>query len=128
MLAVSQMQGIKSEDMFNSYGGTVKERGNAKLEEDIILLLKQEKYKFFPDPEFGSEIMKYLFEPMTPATGEIIRTEVYDLITKYYPDLILNYVDVLMEDNKITIVISLSYTDSGEADKIQVIFDKEGNK
>ena len=128
MLAVSQMQGIKSEDMFNSYGGTVKEKGNVKLEEDITLLLKQEKYKFFPDPEFGSEIMKYLFEPMTPATGEIIRTEVYNLITRYYPDLILNYVDVLMEDNKITIVISLSYTDNGEADKIQVIFDKEGNK
>ena len=128
MLAVSQMQGIKSEDMFNSYGGTVKERGDSKLKEDITLLLKQEKYKFFPDPEFGSEIMKYLFEPMTPATGEIIRTDVYNLITKYYPDLILNYVDVLMEDNKITIVISLAYTDNGEADKIQVVFDKEGNR
>lgn len=128
MLAVSQMQGIKSEDVFNSYGGTIKERGNAKLKEDITILLKQEKYKFFPDPEFGSEIMKYLFEPMTPATGEIIRTEVYDLIKKYYPDLEIVYVDVYMEDNKITIVISLRYTDSGDADQIQVIFDKEENK
>ena len=128
MLAVSQMQGIKSEDVFNSYGGTVKERGNTKLKEDITILLKQEKYKFFPDPEFGSEIMKYLFEPMTPATGEIIRTEVYDLIKKYYPDLEIVYVDVYMENNKITIVISLRYTDSGDADQIQVIFDKEENK
>jgi phage baseplate assembly protein W len=128
MLAVSQMQGIKSDDMFNSYGGTVKEKGNTKLKEDIELLLKQEKYKFFPDPEFGSEIMKYLFEPMTPATGELIRTDVYSLVSKYYPDLIINFVDVTMSENRISIVISLSYTDSGSAEQIQVIFDKEDNK
>lgn len=125
MLAVSQMQGIKSEDMFNSYGGTIKERGNTKLREDIELLLKQEKYKFFPDPEFGSEIMKYLFEPMTPATGELIRNDVYSLVSKYYPDLIINFVDVTMAEDRITIVISISYTDSGNAEQIQVIFDKE---
>lgn len=125
MLAVSQMQGIKSADMFNSFGGTVKERGNTKLQEDIEILLRQEKYKFFPDPEFGSEIMKYLFEPMTPATGELIRTDVYNLITKYYPDLIVNYVDVNMEGNTITIVISIRYSDSGQAENINVVFNKE---
>ena len=125
MLAVSQMQGIKSADMFNSFGGTVKERGNTKLQEDIEILLRQEKYKFFPDPEFGSEIMKYLFEPMTPATGELIRTDVYNLIAKYYPDLIINYVDVNMEGNTITIVISIRYSDSGQAENINVVFNKE---
>ena len=128
MLAVSQMQGIKSEDIFNSYGGTVKERGNPKLKEDITLLLKQEKYKFFPDPEFGSEIMKYLFEPMTPATGELIRTDVYNLITKYYPDLYINYIDVYMEDRTITIVISVKYTDNGDAENISVVFNREEEK
>lgn len=125
MLAVSQMQGIKSADMFNSFGGTVKERGNTKLQEDIEILLRQEKYKFFPDPEFGSEIMKYLFEPMTPATGELIRTDVYNLIARYYPDLIINYVDVNMEGNTITIVISIRYSDSGQAENINVVFNKE---
>lgn len=125
MLAVSQMQGIKSADMFNSFGGTVKERGNTKLQEDIEILLRQEKYKFFPDPEFGSEIMKYLFEPMTPATGELIRTDVYNLIARYYPDLIINYVDVNMEGNTITVVISIRYSDSGQAENINVVFNKE---
>lgn len=128
MLAVSQMQGMKSDNIFNTYGGTVKEKGNVKLKEDIELLLKQEKYKFFPDPEFGSEIMKYLFEPMTPATGELIRSDVYNLISRYYPDLLINFVNVEMDSNKIVIIISLSYTDSGEAENIQVIFNKEENK
>ena len=125
MLAVSQMQGIKSNNIFNSFGGTNKVRGDSKLKENIECLVKQEKYKFFPDPEFGSEINKYLFEPMTPATGEIIRTEVYDLILKYYPDLTINSVDVNMDGKRIEVVISINYTDSGQAENIKVIFDKE---
>ena len=125
MLAVSQMQGIKSNNIFNSFGGTNKVRGDSKLKENIECLVKQEKYKFFPDPEFGSEISKYLFEPMTPATGEIIRTEVYDLILKYYPDLTVNSVDVNMDGKRIEVVISINYTDSGQAENIKVVFDKK---
>ena len=125
MLAVSQMQGIGFENTFNSYGGTKKEKGDRKLREDIEILLRQEKYKFFPDPEFGTDIYKYLFEPLTPALGELIRGEVFDTITKYYPDLILNAVDVTLSDSAIYISVSIKFTETGQAENIEVIFERE---
>ena len=55
---------------FNLQGGTDRQKGELKLQEDIKFLLMQEKGKFYPDPEFGSELQKYLFEPMTPQLGK----------------------------------------------------------
>lgn len=125
MQAVSQMQGISYDNTFNSYGGTNTNRGATKLKEDIEILLRQEKYKFFPDPEFGTEIHKYLFEEMTPALGELIRNEAYNTILKYYPDLILDSVDATMADNTIELSINVRYANEGQAENIKVIFERE---
>lgn len=122
MINVNLMSGMRLGNTFNDFGGTIKSQADKKLKEDIYLLLKQEKYKFFPDPEFGSELNKYLFEPLTEATGEMIKLEVHDLISKYYPDLELNYINVDLVEKGFTIIISYNYTDSGEATELQVSY------
>lgn len=101
---------------FNLQGGTDKRNGELKLQEDIKFLLTQEKGKFYPDPEFGSELQRYLFEPMTPALGRQVQNEIKDLIEKYYPQLNLIGIDVdLIPENKsINVTIRYNYSDGSQ--------------
>jgi len=101
---------------FNLQGGTIKKTGEKKLEEDIKFLLTQEKGKFYPDPEFGSELQKFLFEPMTPILGKQMQEEIKDLITKYYPQITLEGIDINLdpEVNGAYIDIRYRYSDSDQ--------------
>ena len=85
---------------FNLQGGTDKRNGELKLQEDIKFLLTQEKGKFYPDPEFGSEL----------------QNEIKDLIEKYYPQLNLIGIDVdLIPENKsINVTIRYNYSDGSQ--------------
>ena len=102
---------------FNIQGGTDKQGGERKLQEDIKFLLTQEKGKFYPDPEFGSEIQKYLFEPLTPNLGKRMQDEIRDLIEKYYPQISLIGIDINLdtENNGVYISIKYRYSDSAQA-------------
>ena len=113
---------------FNIQGGTDRQGGERKLQEDIKLLLTQEKGKFYPDPEFGSEIQKYLFEPLTPNLGKRMQDEIRDLIEKYYPQISLVGIDINLdtENNGVYISIKYKYSDSAqEVSKIDLtLFNK----
>ena len=101
---------------FNIQGGTDRQGGERKLQEDIKFFLMQEKGKFYPDPEFGSELQKYLFEPMTPQLGKQMQEEIKDLIEKYYPQIELIGVDVSLspENHGVYIDIRYRYSDSSQ--------------
>ena len=101
---------------FNLQGGTDRQKGELKLQEDIKFLLMQEKGKFYPDPEFGSELQKYSFEPMTPQLGKQMQEEIKDLIEKYYPQIELIGVDVSLspENHGVYIDIRYRYSDSSQ--------------
>ena len=113
---------------FNIQGGTDKQGGERKLQEDIKFLLTQEKGKFYPDPEFGSEIQKYLFEPLTPNLGKRMQDEIRDLIEKYYHQISLVGIDINLdtENNGVYISIKYKYSDSAqEVSKIDLtLFNK----
>lgn len=122
---VKLMNGISLNNMFNSYGGTNKSNGEDKLVEDIKFLLTQEKGKFYADPEFGSMLYSYLFLPMTEETGHMVKQEVYDTLTKFYPQLIIQYIDVTLYEKTIKIKIGYNYSDSENTQEISLeLFNK----
>ncbi len=106
---------------FNIQGGTDKQGGERKLQEDIKFLLTQEKGKFYPDPEFGSEIQKYLFEPLTPNLGKRMQDEIRDLIEKYYPQISLVGIDINLDTENNGVYISIKYKYSDSAQEISKI-------
>lgn len=106
---------------FNIQGGTDKHGGERKLQEDIKFLLTQEKGKFYPDPEFGSEIQKYLFEPLTPNLGKRMQDEIRDLIEKYYPQISLVGIDINLDTENNGVYISIKYRYSDSAQEISKI-------
>lgn len=109
---VNLIKGIALENTFNNYGGTNYRFKEEKLREDIKFLLCQEKGKFYPDPDFGSNLYSYLFSPLTEETGELIKQEVYDVITSHYPQLTLDHIDVTMSSKTISISVGYMYSDS----------------
>lgn len=122
---VKLMNGISLNNMFNSYGGTNKSNGEDKLVEDIKFLLTQEKGRFYADPEFGSMLYSFLFLPMTEETGHMVKQEVYDTLTKFYPQLIIQYVDVTLYEKTIQIKIGYNYSDSENTQEISLeLFNK----
>lgn len=106
---------------FNIQGGTDKQGGERKLQEDIKFLLTQERGKFYPDPEFGSEIQKYLFEPLTPNLGKRMQDEIRDLIEKYYPQISLVGIDINLDTENNGVYISIKYRYSDSAQEISKI-------
>ena len=94
---------------FNIQGGTDRQSGELKLQEDIKFLLTQEKGKFYPDPEFGSELQKFMFEPLTPTLGRQMQKEIRDLIEKYYPQLTVEGIDVSLDQNNNAAYIDIRY-------------------
>ena len=116
-MQVDLLNGMAYEEgTFNIQGGTDKQTGELKLQEDIKILLTQEKGKFYPDPEFGSELQKYLFEPLTPTVGKQMQTEIRKLIEKYYPQITVIGVDGSLdpENNGVYIDIRYHYSDSSQ--------------
>ncbi len=114
---VELMSGITYRDeTFNIQGGTNNSRGNEKLKEDLTLLLTQEKGKFYPDPEFGSNLHRFMFEPITDALSREIRYEITELVGKYYPQLKIRNIDIYSGENTLQVTIQYSYSDSKNAE------------
>ena len=112
---VELMQGMQYNDKtFNLQGGCDVTTGNDKLKEDLCVLLTQEKGKFYPDPEFGSELNKYAFEPITEIVASDIRTEIIELIGKYYPQVSIKAIDIYSSENNLQLDIKYTYTDASD--------------
>lgn len=112
---VELMQGMQyNNNTFNIQGGCSVVTGNDKLKEDLSILLTQEKGKFYPDPEFGSELYKYAFEPITEVLASEIRIEIIDLIRKYYPQITVKVIDIYSSENSLQLDIKYTYTDASE--------------
>ena len=95
--------------IFNSHGGTNEVARDLKIREDLKILLTQERGKFYPDPEFGSDLQQFMFEPITQELGKQIQSEVASLVETYYPQLSLVGVDVNMNEINHEISISIKY-------------------
>ena len=122
---VNLMNGMSLSNTFNTYGGTNMQSGPDKLKEDITFLLKQEKGRFYADPEFGSMLYSYVFMPMSEETGQLIKQEVADTINKFYPQITLKYVNVTMSEKTIRITVGYSYSDSDNPTEIDIeLFNK----
>lgn len=114
------INGIELNNTFNSLGGVNQQYGPEKLSQDITILLTQQKGKFYPDPDFGSQLYSYLFMPLTESTGNLIREEVYTTIMKYYPQVDIKSIDVVLGNKMIQIKISYSYINGREAQEINL--------
>ena len=64
----------------------------------IHLILTQKGARYFL-PSFGTNLIKYVFEPLDSATKTSIDREIREAVAEFIPNLIINNVDVKTADD-----------------------------
>jgi phage baseplate assembly protein W len=78
---------------------------------DLLHLLLTRKGQRLYLPDFGTDLLKFIFEPEDGITFEAIKTDISNEIQKYLPNLQMD--ELLIEqspDSEYAVVVTLQYT------------------
>tara|TARA_R110000772_G_scaffold59675_2_gene134995 strand:+ start:419 stop:808 length:390 start_codon:yes stop_codon:yes gene_type:complete len=81
------------------------------IKSDLMHLILTRKGERLYMPDFGTNLLKYVFEQNDSITQNSIKTEINDTVKKYIPNLKIN--DVLVTENPDTeygVTIKIDYT------------------
>jgi phage baseplate assembly protein W len=84
---------------------------NQAIKADLLHLLLTRKGQRLYLPDFGTDLLKFIFEPEDGITFEAIKTDINNEIQKYLPNLQMN--DLVVEqspDSEYAVVVTLQYT------------------
>jgi hypothetical protein len=91
-------------------GNTGLDTLSTSINRSISLILLTAKGEVFGNPEFGSDIRKYLFEYITDTTKELIIDEIMNSVSMWEPRIILERNNITIEQDDMTLKIHISYT------------------
>ena len=84
---------------------------NEAIKSDLMHLILTQKGQRFYNPEFGTNLMKYIFEPNDSLTFSDIKEEITDIVKRYIPELNLNNVKLKqLEENEHVVLLTIDYT------------------
>lgn len=81
------------------------------IKADLIHLLMTRKGQRLYNPDFGTDLLKYIFEPNDTLTLSDIKDEINTTIKKYLPDLNITTLEVVQsEEIEYAATIKIAYT------------------
>ena len=81
------------------------------IKADLMHLILTERGTRFYLPEFGTNLVQFIFEPNDEITLNDISQEIKDTVSKYIPNLKINKVDVQQsEDVVYAAIVRIDYT------------------
>lgn len=104
------------------------------ISSNLLLLFLTEKGERYYMPEYGCNLLKYIFEPSDNITVDEIRDELNETVSKYIPQIVIDEVEFnWIEDGKIVqsggsnelnLKITFTYTDDffSEEGEIELSF------
>jgi phage baseplate assembly protein W len=84
---------------------------NQAIKADLLHLLLTRKGQRLYLPDFGTDLLKFIYEPEDGITFEAIKSEISDEIQKYIPNLQMN--DLVIEqspNSEYAVVVTIQYT------------------
>jgi len=87
-----------------------------------ILLTPTRTYTY--DPDFGSDLYKYLFEPADSSTSEQIKSEIFSKLSRYDDRAAITSIDVQFLANQKGFVVSVSAVYKGERSTVVITIDE----
>ena len=121
---------IGSSEKIRDYIAIISSRGDFKRIEDLSVILTSwnnilltPRRTYVLDPQFGSDLYKYVFDPVDEDTIEAIRAEVVDRITYYDNRATIKSVEVQIMANGKGYVINIIADYNGETGTLSVKFD-----
>jgi len=125
-----QTQVVGSETILRDYLSIIASTGNFKRISDLNVILNSwnnilltPRGSYIHDPEFGSDLYKYVFEPSDSDSVDGIKREVIDRITLYDDRAAIEDVEVTISTNgkRFSIAVYVNY--QGERGTLDVKFD-----
>ena len=84
---------------------------NKAIKSDLMHLILTRKGERLYLPDFGTNLLKFIYEPNDTLTRSDIKTEIIDTVKKYLPNLQINEVSVEeSEDNVYHAKVRIDYT------------------
>lgn len=123
-------QVVGSSSKLYDYLTVISSRGDFKRIEDLNVILNSwnnilltPRGTYLHDPEFGSDLYKYVFEPADDTTVEAIKSEVVDRITLYDDRATIEDAVVTIQNNGKRVNVELYVNYKGEKGILDVKFD-----
>ncbi len=98
MANIKQHYGIKFPFTSNNYDGYFIDLNNTledKIASEIAHVILTEKKTRIRKPDFGTDLIKYIFDPSDGLTWQKIEDEIKDSVSKYVNGVTINSVDVI---------------------------------
>lgn len=99
---IRQYYGIKYPFTINNINGffvDLNNRTEDKIASEIVHTILTPKGTRIRMPEFGTDLVKYLFEPSEEFTWETIKSEIMDSISRFVPNTTLNDIEISTIDD-----------------------------
>ncbi len=94
-----------------------------QIKSNVITYFSTKKGERFLNPNYGSNIANYLFNPITTTTADNLEQLIKDELASNFPQIFLKEIEVLQSIDEQQIVVSLSYTIfNNEEDTLEINF------
>jgi len=87
------------------------EQDNQAIKADLLHLILTRRGQRLYNPDFGTDLLRFIFEPNDSLTQEGIKDEIRTVVKRFLPNLKLN--EILIEESpesEYAAVVSISYT------------------
>lgn len=90
--------------------------------QSLLGLANTTKGELLGDPEFGANIMLYLFETNTEALIDLLANDIYEAVTRYLPQIILSRGNITgsITDDTLSLRVNYSYNNSNGTSTIYI--------
>lgn len=87
------------------------ETDNKAIKADLLHLLLTRKGQRLYNPEFGTRLLEYIYEPYDGLTFNDIRNEINDVVKRYLPQVSLNNLTVDPSPlSEYAVLVTIDYT------------------
>jgi len=81
----------------------------SQIKSNLINLLLTLKGERIENPEFGTNILRLLFEPIEENLYESIQNEINISINKFIPEIILDNINIITNEDNNSISVQINY-------------------
>ena len=87
---------------------------------DLLLLLLTQRGERYYEPDYGTNLLKYIFEPNDNITATDVEREIKNTVSKYIPNLKINTINFNwnlddngqpISENQLNVTIQFTYTE-----------------
>ena len=90
------------------------------IKDSLIQILLTQKGERTMRPDFGSNVMAYIFDNNTPAMAELLRNEIQTAIGRFEPRVYVDLVQVVQLDATVEVDIRYIILSTGKEDTLGV--------